>query len=128
MRDLDFPNALLPYPKGQTHGRIEKDTDRIRSPAHMSWLHTLTCSVPSCRQGPIHAHHLTCGPEGKARSLKASDSFAVPVCRAHHQGPQGIHARGNERAWWTAHHRDPIAIARSLWAASPANPENREKA
>jgi hypothetical protein len=68
MRDLDFPNALLPYPKGQTHGRIEKDTDRIRSPAHMSWLHTLTCSVPSCRQGPIHAHHLTCGPEGKSQS------------------------------------------------------------
>ena len=30
---------------------------------------------------------------------KASDEFAVPLCRVHHRA---VHRAGDERAWWKA--------------------------
>ena len=48
----------------------------------------------------------------RALGRKASDEFAVPLCRAHHRA---VHRAGDERAWWKAAGIDPIKAARKLW-------------
>jgi hypothetical protein len=48
----------------------------------------------------------------RALGRKASDEFAVPLCRVHHRA---AHRAGDERAWWKATGIDPIRVARRLW-------------
>jgi hypothetical protein len=48
----------------------------------------------------------------RALGRKASDEFAVPLCRVHHRA---VHRARDERAWWQAAGIDPIKIARKLW-------------
>jgi hypothetical protein len=48
---------------------------------------------------------------------KASDRFAVPICRLHHRE---LHRRGNERAWWQNQAIDPLVVAATLWARTHA--------
>jgi hypothetical protein len=43
---------------------------------------------------------------------KASDEFAVPLCRIHHRL---VHRVGNEAAWWKGAGIDPAKAARKLW-------------
>src|SRR5262249_15148223 len=43
---------------------------------------------------------------------KASDEFAVPLCRVHHRA---AHRARDEQAWWQASGIDPIKVARKLW-------------
>jgi len=45
---------------------------------------------------------------------KASDEFAVPLCRSHHRA---VHRAGDEQAWWKAAGIDPVKAA---LAANPA--------
>ena len=93
--------------------------ERVRCERHLAYIRTLPCCA--CRrQGATVAHHLTCGPEPKARGMKASDSWTVPLCIACHDAghPGSLHHAGDEDAWWQAKRRDPIAIAVSLWADS----------
>lgn len=114
-------NALA-FPKRTKHGHVDKaalahpEVTRTRDPAYLAWLHTLPCSVPGCTRGPIHAHHITCSPEPKARGAKASDLWCLPVCHTHHQGPQSIHETGAEQEWWSSKGIDPIALCEALWA------------
>lgn len=91
---------------------------RRRSADHLKRLRTLRCAVPGCehwRHEGVVAHHLTCGPEPKARGLKASDAWAVPLCAwTHHdaRSPASVHWRGDERAWWAEMGIDPVLLAR----------------
>ena len=96
--------------------------ERIRSSAHLEWIRSLPCSVSGCRRRSW-AHHLTCGPEPKARSLKAGDNWTAPLCTIHHGPgyPASLHAFGDERRWWAGQGIDPIDLCRRLWAASPEN-------
>jgi hypothetical protein len=48
----------------------------------------------------------------RALGRKASDEFAVPLCRIHHRL---VHRVGNEAAWWKDAGIDPIKAARQLW-------------
>src|SRR5262245_6426049 len=48
----------------------------------------------------------------RALGRKASDEFAVPLCRVHHRA---VHRARDERAWWHAAGIDPIKVARKLW-------------
>jgi hypothetical protein len=48
----------------------------------------------------------------RALGRKASDEFAVPLCRVHHRA---AHRASDEHAWWKAAGIDPIKIARRLW-------------
>jgi hypothetical protein len=48
----------------------------------------------------------------RALGRKASDEFAVPLCRIHHRL---VHRVGNEAAWWKDAGIDPIKAARELW-------------
>ena len=60
---------------------------------------------------PSDAHHLR-HVQPRALGRKASDEFAVPLCRVHHRA---AHRAGDERAWWQATGINPIKIARKLW-------------
>ena len=92
---------------------------RLRSAKHMAFVGSLRCSVCP-RANATQVHHLTCGPELKARGLKASDCWTVPLCHAHHdaQSMGSVHHAGDETAWWNSKERDPIEIAATLWAMS----------
>ena len=95
-------------------------TERIRSSVHLEWIRSLRCSVPGC-QRRSWAHHLTCGPEPKARSLKAGDNWTVPLCTIHHGPgyPASLHAFGDERRWWAGLGIDPIKRCLDLWSIGP---------
>jgi hypothetical protein len=62
-------------------------------------------------------HHLRY-MQPRALGRKASDEFAVPLCRLHHRA---AHRLGDERAWWKAAGIDPIKIARRLWKQTRVN-------
>jgi hypothetical protein len=49
---------------------------------------------------------------------KASDEFAVPLCRIHHRL---VHRVGNEAAWWKDAGIDPVKAARQLWRQTRLN-------
>jgi len=54
----------------------------------------------------------------RALGRKASDEFAVPLCRSHHRA---VHRAGDERAWWKAAGIDPVKVARQLWRQTRLN-------
>jgi hypothetical protein len=64
-----------------------------------------------CGRKPSDPHHLRY-LQPRALGRKASDEFAVPLCRVHHRA---AHGAGDERAWWQAAGIDPVKIARNLW-------------
>jgi len=85
---------------------------RIREPRYLADLHDCPCCIPGCQRGPIHAHHLTCAPEPKARGLKASDRYCLPLCVYHHSA---LHADGNERRWWGLWGIDASELCQRYW-------------
>ena len=96
---------------------------RVRSKAHLTYIRTLGCCVPRCRRSPTQAHHLTRVPsQPKAGGVKTGDQWAVPLCFMHHdpRSSHSVHFRGDEDAWWSDHHVDPLAIAARLWLGSRA--------
>jgi hypothetical protein len=70
-----------------------------------------------CGRKPSDPHHLRY-MQPRALGRKASDEFAVPLCRVHHRA---AHRVGDERAWWKAAGIDPIKIARRLWKQTRVN-------
>jgi hypothetical protein len=64
-----------------------------------------------CGRKPSDAHHIRF-VQPRALGRKASDEFAVPLCRSHHRA---VHRVGDEKAWWTQAGIDPIKVARKLW-------------
>lgn len=89
-------------------------TPRIRDADYLDHIRGMRCVVPGCYAGPIHPHHLKCGPEGGG-SVKASDCWAIPMCFAQHRQLHD-HPYG-ERAWWRMVGIDPIAWCRREWEA-----------
>ena len=88
---------------------------RIRSKAHLAYVASLHCAA--CRAAGVQVHHLLSAPQAKARGLKASDSWTVPLCQSCHTA---LHSDGNERRWFAARDIDQIALAEHLWSASVA--------
>ena len=70
-----------------------------------------------CGRKPSDPHHLRY-MQPRALGRKASDEFAVPLCRVHHRA---AHRAGDERAWWRAVRINPIKIARRLWKQTRVN-------
>jgi hypothetical protein len=54
----------------------------------------------------------------RALGRKASDEFAVPLCRIHHRL---VHRVGNEAAWWKDAGIEPVKAARQLWRQTRLN-------
>jgi hypothetical protein len=82
---------------------------RYRNRLHLRYVMQQPCLV--CGRKPSDPHHLRY-LQPRALGRKASDEFAVPLCRVHHRA---AHRAGDERAWWQAAGIDPIKIARKLW-------------
>jgi hypothetical protein len=97
--------------------RQDKKPGRIRSEQHLRWVASLPCAIAGCPNRDAQAHHLTCGPEPKARGLKASDCWVLPLCVIHHSA---LHMRGDERAWWASQNFEPLPCCALLWALSVA--------
>src|SRR5262249_12806732 len=60
---------------------------------------------------PSDPHHLRY-MQPRALGRRASDEFAVPLCRSHHRA---VHRDRDERAWWRAAGIDPDPVASQLW-------------
>lgn len=88
---------------------------RERSPAYLAWIRQQKCVVPGCWGRPCEAHHLLHCPEHRARGLKASDRYVVPLCCGHHRGNDSPHGWGNEQDWAAHHGFDMIATAQFYW-------------
>jgi hypothetical protein len=88
---------------------------RYRSREHLRYVMQQPCLV--CGRKPSDPHHLRY-MQPRALGRKASDEFAVPLCRVHHRA---AHRAGDEPAWWNAAGIDPIKIARKLWKHTRVN-------
>jgi hypothetical protein len=82
---------------------------RYRNRDHLRFVARQPCLI--CGRKPSDPHHLR-QMQPTALGRKASDEFAVPLCRIHHRL---VHRVGNEAAWWQDAGIDPINAARKLW-------------
>jgi ERF superfamily len=82
---------------------------RYRNREHLRSVAKQPCLI--CGRKPSDPHHLRY-LQPRALGRKASDEFAVPLCRVHHRA---VHRARDERAWWHAAGIDPIKVARKLW-------------
>lgn len=64
----------------------------VKDHAHMARVAELPCVC--CGARPVEVHHVI---SGRFSQRKASDREIIPLCYAHHRGPEGIHA--SKRAW-----------------------------
>jgi ERF superfamily protein len=69
---------------------------RYRNREHLRFVTQQPCLI--CGRKPSDAHHLR-HIQPRALGRKASDEFAVPLCRMHHRA---AHRATDERAWWKA--------------------------
>jgi hypothetical protein len=88
---------------------------RYRNREHLRYVAQQACLV--CGRKPSDPHHLR-HAQPRALGRKASDEFAVPLCRSHHRA---VHRSSDERAWWQATGIDPLKIARKLWKHTRVN-------
>ena len=107
LRDREPPPAptVRPIARGvyapvgvsAAQSKSEKRSDHtIEAKAHKDALAALGCMV--CRRlhgphapGPVELHHLRAGGWGKGDYLTL-----MPLCRAHHVGPLGVHGLGTK--------------------------------
>jgi hypothetical protein len=82
---------------------------RYRNREHLRYVAQQACVI--CGRKQSDAHHLRY-LQPRALGRKASDEFAVPLCRSHHRA---VHRAGDEQAWWKAAGIDPVKVARQLW-------------
>jgi hypothetical protein len=100
---------------GQEATRVDKTVltlstpRRYRNKEHLRFVARQPCLL--CGRKPSDPHHLAY-MQPRALGSKASDEFAVPLCRAHHRA---AHRAGDERAWWKNAGIDPVKVARKLW-------------
>jgi ERF superfamily protein len=82
---------------------------RYRNREHLRYVAQQACLICGRKQSdPHHLRYL----QPRALGRKASDEFAVPLCRSHHRA---VHRASDEKAWWKAAGIDPVKIARQLW-------------
>jgi ERF superfamily protein len=82
---------------------------RYRNQEHLRYVAQQACLICGRKQSdPHHLRYL----QPRALGRKASDEFAVPLCRTHHRA---VHRASDEQAWWKAAGIDPVKVARQLW-------------
>jgi DNA recombination protein Rad52 len=82
---------------------------RIRDKDHLRFVAAQPCLV--CGRLPAQAHHLMF-VQPRARGLKTSDEWAVPLCAAHHRE---LHDHGDEQVFWESRAIDAERAAQTLW-------------
>jgi hypothetical protein len=95
---------------------------RYRNREHLRYVAQQACLI--CGRNQSDPHHLRY-LQPRALGRKASDEFAVPLCRSHHRA---VHRAGDEQAWWKAAGIDPVKVAKQLWRQTRLNdpPDPRE--
>jgi ERF superfamily len=88
---------------------------RYRNKEHLRFVAQQPCLI--CGRKPSDPHHLR-HLQPRALGRKASDEFAVPLCRTHHRA---VHRAGNEPAWWKTTGINPLPAARELWRRTRMN-------
>jgi hypothetical protein len=88
---------------------------RYRNREHLRYVAQQACLI--CGRKQSDSHHLRY-LQPRALGRKASDEFAVPLCRSHHRA---VHRAGDEQAWWKAAGIDPVKVARQLWRQTRLN-------
>jgi hypothetical protein len=78
---------------------------RLSNREHLRYLAQQACLVCGLRTRIIFV-------QPRALGRKASDEFAVPPCRLHHDA---AHRSRDERVWWREAGIEPIKIAGELW-------------
>src|SRR5262245_16724954 len=101
--DLDRPEGIDKSVLAVAAPRRYRNREHLRSVAKQPCL--------ICGRKPSDPHHLRY-LQPRALGRKASDEFAVPLCRVHHRA---VHRARDERAWWQTADIDPIKVARKLW-------------
>src|SRR5688572_1385678 len=95
------------------------------SKAHLELVRQLPCCVCGWAHAPVDCHHLKSGPAKAERSVgrRATDQWAVPLCRICHSAVERIGSR-REFEWFAAHNIDqPYEMARALWNCTPKTPQ-----
>jgi hypothetical protein len=82
---------------------------RMRDKAHRKFVAGRACLI--CGREPSDPHHLRFA-QPRALGRKASDEFAVPLCRIHHRE---VHRSNDEAGWWSRFGVDPFPVAAALW-------------
>jgi ERF superfamily len=131
--DVDLIGAHAMHTKGSGDvdqpDRIDKRTlviatpRRYRNREHLRYVAQQACLICGRKQSdPHHLRYL----QPRALGRKASDEFAVPLCRSHHRA---VHRAGDEQAWWKAAGIDPVKVARQLWQQTRLdNPRKHDRA
>jgi ERF superfamily len=103
-------NSAVDQPDGINKSALVLATPRrYRNREHLRYVAQQACLICGRKQSdPHHLRYL----QPRALGRKASDEFAVPLCRSHHRA---VHRAGDEQAWWKAAGIDPVKIARQLW-------------
>ena len=96
-------------------GKIDKSVltigmqRRYRNKEHLRFVAQQPCLL--CGRKPSDPHHLRF-VQPRALGRKASDEFAVPLCRVHHRK---VHRAKDEKGWWQQARIEPLKVARKLW-------------
>jgi hypothetical protein len=85
-------------------------TTALSQPGAPSLCRQAAFASSTAASHPIRITFATCSRARFGR--RASDEFAVPLCRVHHRA---VHRARDERAWWQVAGIDPIRFARELW-------------
>lgn len=82
---------------------------------HLALIRKLPCCVTG-KRGPNDPHHLKEGlAHERGIGRKATDRWAVPLCRTKHEEVERIGSR-NEQAWFQKHGiADSLELAAALW-------------
>jgi hypothetical protein len=117
-------NSGLSQPDGIDKSMLVIATPRrYRNREHLRYVAQQACLV--CGRKQSDAHHLRY-LQPRALGRKASDEFAVPLCRSHHRA---VHRASDEQAWWKAAGIDPVKAARQLWRRTRLdNPQEHHQA
>ena len=115
--DLDQPNGI------DKSLLVIATPRRYRNREHLRYVAQQACLICGRKQSdPHHLRYL----QPRALGRKASDEFAVPLCRSHHRA---VHRAGDEQAWWKAAGIDPVKAARQLWRQTRLDdPQDRDQA
>lgn len=87
-------------------------------PAYLALIRQLPCCI-TLALPPNDPHHLLGGPAGDTRAFgrRATDRWAIPICRVMHDIVQPLGARG-EVKWFRDHGiADVYELADALWHA-----------
>lgn len=83
---------------------------RVKDEKYLNFIRSLNCCI--CGKSGVDAAHIRTaslehGKRGLGMQEKASDKWAVPLCREHHTEQHSM----NEMAFWKSYGIDPFVLA-----------------